>query len=208
IRADERLTPSSSPKSMRSFQAGWRASGKSSTATTRPTRMSTARKSSKEISARGRGLARLVLVLVLAGRLVRGRRRRAAALLLVRRRLLLVGRRRLGRRRLVRRRGLVDPLTPADRLALAAVLRRKDGRVGLLLRGRRGRRRGGRRGLGGRRRGRLGLLGGGLGLVVLLVGGLVLVGHLLRRGHDDRLRDDVRRRGGPDRRGPRHRRLR
>jgi hypothetical protein len=43
IWADERFVPSSGPKSIVSFQAGLRASGKSSTAVTRPTRMSTAR---------------------------------------------------------------------------------------------------------------------------------------------------------------------
>jgi hypothetical protein len=46
----ERLTPISSPKSMRSFHAGLRASGKSSTSMMRPTRMSTAAKWSKSIS--------------------------------------------------------------------------------------------------------------------------------------------------------------
>ena len=50
ICADERLTPISGPKSIVSFQAGLRASGKSSTAVTRPTRMSTARNWSKSIS--------------------------------------------------------------------------------------------------------------------------------------------------------------
>ena len=49
ICADERLVPISGPKSIVSFHAGLRASGKSSTATTRPTRMSTFRKSSKSI---------------------------------------------------------------------------------------------------------------------------------------------------------------
>ncbi len=47
ICADERFSPISGPKSTSSFQAGLRASGNSSTATTRPTRMSTLRKSSK-----------------------------------------------------------------------------------------------------------------------------------------------------------------
>ena len=42
IWADERRSPISGPKSIRSFQAGTRASGNSSTSTTRPTRMSTA----------------------------------------------------------------------------------------------------------------------------------------------------------------------
>jgi hypothetical protein len=46
ICAEERLTPISSPKSIASFHAGLRASGKSSTSTIRPTRMSTAAKSS------------------------------------------------------------------------------------------------------------------------------------------------------------------
>ena len=49
IWAEERLVPSSGPKSMVSFQAGLRASGKSSTSVTRPTRMSTARNWSKSI---------------------------------------------------------------------------------------------------------------------------------------------------------------
>ena len=46
ICADERRTPICGPKSTRSFQAGRRASGKSSTSTMRPTRMSTRAKSS------------------------------------------------------------------------------------------------------------------------------------------------------------------
>ena len=51
ICADERFSPTSGPKSIVSFHAGTRASGKSSTAVTRPTRMSTPRKWSKSISA-------------------------------------------------------------------------------------------------------------------------------------------------------------
>ena len=50
IWAEERLTPISSPKSIVSFHAGLRASGKSSTPITRPTRMSTLRKSSNSIT--------------------------------------------------------------------------------------------------------------------------------------------------------------
>jgi hypothetical protein len=44
IWALERFMPMSGPKSTRSFHAGLRASGKSSTSTMRPTRMSTAKK--------------------------------------------------------------------------------------------------------------------------------------------------------------------
>jgi hypothetical protein len=44
--AEERFSPISAPKSIRSFQAGLRAYGKSSTSTTRPTRISTRAKSS------------------------------------------------------------------------------------------------------------------------------------------------------------------
>src|SRR6266480_3161559 len=47
ICAEERFSPSSGPKSIVSFQAGTRASGKSSTLSTRPTRMSIFSKSSK-----------------------------------------------------------------------------------------------------------------------------------------------------------------
>jgi hypothetical protein len=44
--AEDFLSPISEPKSIVSFHAGLRASGKSSTATIRPTRMSTLAKSS------------------------------------------------------------------------------------------------------------------------------------------------------------------
>src|SRR5215207_230000 len=137
---------------MVSFQAGRRASGKSSTSNTRPTRMSIRRKSSKvTCSTRpapglrggrggrcGRGLG---------GRLGRGRR-------------LWLGRRgRLGRRR----RGLIAPA----RLGRRGV-RRQGGRVAvdLGLGGLGGARRRRRRGRGGRRRGLGrggGRRGGGLG---------------------------------------------
>src|SRR5256885_2365277 len=152
MRADERLTPSSGPKSMRSFQAGLRASGKSSTPTTRPTRMSTATKSSKEISPMGRTLT-VALVLVLAGRRAVGRR--SLLLVLGRGLCLLAGGRRLrlvvgGGRRLGGRDRL-DRLAGADRPAMTAVVGRQHRGVGLLLGGRR-RGRGGLRGVGGGRR--------------------------------------------------------
>src|SRR5829696_2897882 len=51
IWAEDCLRPISGPKSISSFQAGTRASGNSSTPTTRPTRMSTASNCSQEISA-------------------------------------------------------------------------------------------------------------------------------------------------------------
>src|SRR3954447_22893554 len=55
--------PISGPKSTRSFQAGRRASGKSSTSTIRPTRMSTAANCSNVISPSGfTEAARLLLV--------------------------------------------------------------------------------------------------------------------------------------------------
>jgi hypothetical protein len=63
ICAEERFSPISGPKSIVSFQAGLRASGKSSTWVMRPTRMSTFMKSSKSITVRqgltGRGRASL-----------------------------------------------------------------------------------------------------------------------------------------------------
>src|SRR4051794_13443628 len=192
---------------MRSFHAGLRASGKSSTATTRPTRMSTRAKSSQLISAKAGSALRRVLVR--AGRAVGGRRLLRRVLLgLLLAGLLLVALLLLGRRLLLlvlRGWDRLDRLLGPDGLALAAVLGGQDGGVGLLLRGRRGRRRGLRRGrrLLRARRPRRGL--------VVLLGRLLLVGVLgavggrrvrgrgrLRRGGD--LLDRRRRRGGGRRR--------
>src|SRR5439155_23311813 len=112
-----------------------------------------------------------------------------------------------GRGRLIGRRDRLDRLAGADRGAVAAVVGRQHGGVGLLLGGRRGGR-GGRRGVGGRGRRRGGRRRLGLRRLVLLRRGLVLLlDGGARRGSGDRLGDDLRllrdghRLGGRDDRG-------
>src|SRR5215207_8363451 len=103
ICAEDRLRPISAPKSISSLQAGTRASGNSSTPTTRPTRMSTASNCSQLISATR--LARRRFLLLARSAIGREQHGHVAALL---------------QRRLLHRRDLGDVLEqPVEQRAAA-----------------------------------------------------------------------------------------